>query len=215
MSNNRLFIFDFDGTISYTGGDIAASLNEVRESYGLMPLATDEVLKYVGYGARFLIENTVNVPGATVESVLTRYKASYFDHCTDTSKPYDGLVETLDALIKRGDSVALFTNKPLKITIKTLDFFGIRDRFNSIYCPENLTARKPDPEGIVKCMADAGVSNDMTVMVGDSKADVDAGKAAGVKTCACLYGMGDVKKLLDSGPDFTINNIRELTELNF
>lgn len=209
----KLYIFDFDGTISYTGGDIAVSLNEVREKYGLEALGVSEVLKFVGYGARFLIENTLNVPGEPLDKILEEYKASYFVHCCDTSVPYDGLAEILDVIRERGDLAALFTNKPLKITVKTLDRFGIKDRFNSIYCPENLTKRKPDPEGIFRSMEDAGTDTASTVMVGDSKADIDAGRAAGVKTCGCLYGMGDKEKLLAAGPDFTVNDIREVADL--
>ncbi len=213
--DGRLYIFDFDGTISYTGEDIAASLNEVRRLYSLTPLETAEVLKYVGYGAKFLIENTLAEAPDPLETVLQRYKEAYFSHCTDTSRPYEGLTETLDKLIRRGDKVSLFTNKPLRITLKTLDFFGIRDRFTSIYCPENLNNRKPDPEGILRCIDDANAEKANTIMVGDSKADVDAGKAAGVMTCGCLYGMGDREKLIKAAPDRLIEDIRELPGLAF
>lgn len=213
MSEKRLYIFDFDGTISYTGDDIATSLNVVRKNYGLLPLETDEVLKYVGYGARFLIENVLTVPGVSVDEILLAYKEAYFDHCTDTSIPYPGLSGTLSLLTKRGDTVSLFTNKPLKITEKTLAFFGIRDVFTSVYCPENLAKRKPDPEGIRRCMEDAGIPPERTVMVGDSKADIDAGRAAGVKTCGCLYGMGERQKLIDAGPDFLIEDIKDIANI--
>ncbi len=213
MSEKRLYIFDFDGTISYTGDDIAKSLNEVRKEYGLDTLPTCEILKYVGYGAGFLVENVLAVPGVSQDKILLDYKEAYFDHCTDTSVPYPGLAETLDLLKKRGDNVSLFTNKPLRITHKTLEYFGLKDVFKSVYCPENLAKRKPDPEGIMRCMADAGVSAASTVMVGDSKADVDAGRAAGVKTCGCLYGMGDPEKLKAAGPDFLIEDIRQILSL--
>ncbi|MBP5312634.1 MAG: HAD family hydrolase [Clostridia bacterium] len=213
MPQKGLYIFDFDGTISYTGDDIALSLNEVRKAHGLVPLETKEVLRFVGYGAKYLIDNTLNVPGASPEDILNEYKKAYYSHCTDTSRPYEGLDETLDRIIEEGGTVSMFTNKPLNITLKMLDFFGVRDRFHSIFCPENLVKRKPDPEGIFRCMEEANRSKRDTVMIGDSKADIDAGRAAGVKTCACLYGVGDREKLLEAGPDLRISDIREITDL--
>ncbi len=215
---NKLYIFDFDGTLSDTGGDIAFSVRETQRHFGAPLMDGKAILANVGYGARHLIERTVGSAAdsvAPIEEIFKFYVGEYFDHCTDTSRLYEGVTETLDLLLARGDKCAVFTNKPLPVTLKMLDFFGITGRFSAVFCPENLTKRKPDPEGIFRCMEKTGVSAGNTLMCGDSKPDIDAGRAAGVKTCGLTFGMGDREKLLAAGPDFLASSFREIADIVF
>lgn len=231
----RLYIFDFDGTLSYTGGDIALSVQLIQRKYGAPVTDEKSILAFVGYGARYLIENTVTCgpgneaapekssasefgpgsAGASFEDIYRDYLEVYYEHATDTSRLYPGVRETLEALIARGDRTALFTNKPRRVTDKTLRFLGIDGLFEATFCPEDLERKKPDPEGILRCSRATGVPLERTLMVGDSRADVDAGRAAGVKTLGLLNGMGDRAKLLAAGPDFTAESFGEIPGIEF
>ena len=212
----KLYIFDFDGTLSDTGKDIAFSVRETQRRFGVPLMDEKSILANIGYGARHLIERAVAADSsAPPDEILKVYVNAYFDHCTDTSRLYDGVTETLDLLLSRGDLCAVFTNKPLPITRKMLDFFNISDRFSAVFCPENLTNRKPDPEGIIRCMEQTGIAPWNTMMCGDSKPDIDAGRSAGVKTCGLLFGMGDREKLLAAGPDFLASSFGEIADIVF
>ena len=229
---DRLYIFDFDGTLSYTGDDIALSVQIIQKKYGAPVTDVKSILAFVGYGAKYLIENTVTAglaqkaaaewtangaaaDGPSFETIYRDYMDVYYEHAADTSRLYPGVRETLVKLAGRGDRIALFTNKPKRVTARTLDFLGIKDFFEVILCPEDLTRRKPDPEGIFKCVEMTGSDLSRTLMVGDSRADIDAGKAAGVKTLGLLNGMGDREKLLAAGPDFTAEHFGDVLSVEF
>lgn len=180
-----------------------------------------EILKYVGYGADYLIKNTVAgdaLYGADVrpqhdgftDEALRWYKSYYSEHCVEKSVLYDGVKETLGMIKERNDISCVLTNKPEAVTLRSLEIFGIRDYFFHVLCPENLTKGKPSPEGIFKCMEVTGAAAEYTVMIGDSAADIDAGNAAGVHTCGVLSGIGDRELMLKSKPEICIDNRHEL-----
>jgi len=204
----KLFVFDFDGTLSDTSTDIATSVRLTQEHFGVSLMDKKEIIKHVGYGAKHLIEETVADFGVDIEEAFSYYKECYFEHCVDVSVPYDGVTNTLKAIVSRGDKACLFTNKPLKITMKSLEAFEIKDYFSGIFCPENLTKKKPDPEGILKSIELTGASLENTFMVGDSLPDILAARAAGVKVIGCLYGLGNKDDLEKA--DKTIKSIREI-----
>ena len=225
---DRLYIFDFDGTLSYTGDDIAESVRIIQKKYGAPVMDTQSILAFVGYGAKYLIANTVveklseknggkGAAGfeALSDAIYRDYLETYCEHSTDTSILYPGVKETLEKLAKRGDRTALFTNKPRRATDKMLGFFGIDRLFEVTVCPEDVTRRKPDPEGILHCSVSTGIPLPKTIMIGDSAADVDAGRAAGVTTLALLNGMGDRTALLSAGPDLTAETFEDIPEISF
>lgn len=207
----KLYIFDFDGVIADTGADIAAAVRAAQRHFGASETSDSDILKYVGYGAEFLIENTVlNDSAADRQDVVDWYKQYYYEHCAERSVLYPGIKETLEKLRAMGHGVCMFTNKPKWVAERSLKAFEIYDLFDHIFCPEDLGKRKPAPEGIIKCMEACGISAENTLMIGDSAADIVAAKSAGVKACGVLCGIGDREKMMAEGPDFTVNTAGEL-----
>ncbi len=205
----KLYVFDFDGVIADTGDDIAAAVMAAQRHFKACKVrGKKNILSFVGYGAEYLIEHTVTGAGngdaAKLKEVVAWYKEYYYEHCADKSKLYSGVEDMLKALKAKGAFVCMFTNKPKRVTERSLKIFGIYDLFDHIFCPEDLCERKPSPEGIIKCMEACGVSAEDTLMVGDSAADIVAAKAAGVSSCGVLCGLGDREKMQAEGPDFTV-----------
>jgi phosphoglycolate phosphatase len=205
----KLYIFDFDGVIADTGDDIAAAVKAAQRHFKACKVrGKKNILSFVGYGAEYLIKHTVTgeneVTSAKLQEVVNLYKEYYYEHCADKSKLYSGVEELLKALRAKGAFVCMFTNKPKRVTERSLKIFGIYDLFDHIFCPEDLGERKPSPEGIIKCMEACGVSAEDTLMIGDSAADIVAAKAAGVSSCGVLLGLGDREKMQAEGPDFTV-----------
>lgn len=214
----RLYIFDFDGVLADTGADIAAAVQAAQRHFGAPVLPEKEILRYVGYGARVLLANTVRPEDCregNAQEIASWFTQYYRDHCVVRTVLYDGVRDTLEAIRQNGDLACLFTNKPEPVALRALELLSVRTFFSAVYCPENLTNRKPDPEGILKCMEllEAAPGEDpaaYTVMIGDSAADMVAGHAAGVHTCAFLFGIGDREKLLAEKPELCIETMRKV-----
>lgn len=214
----KLFVFDFDGVIADTGADIAAAVKAAQRHFGaLTDMGEKEILGYVGYGAMFLLENTV-VPYVSeadfsAEEIFSWYKQYYFEHCIEKTVLYDGVKETLEHLVSRGDSVCMFSNKPAAVARRSLELLGVASFFERVFCPEDLENRKPHPEGIFRCMEHAQVPKERTIMIGDSAADIIAAHAAGVVSCGVLFGIGDTDRMLAEKPDVTVNRFCEIKKI--
>jgi len=214
----RLFVFDFDGVIADTGADIASAVMATQGHFGCnASMSEAKILTHVGYGAMHLLENTVmpfvSASSISKEEICSWYKQYYFEHCVEKTTLYEGVAETLERIALRGDSICMFTNKPSAVAHRSLTLLGVADRFEKVFCPEELRERKPSPEGILRCMEYAGISADKTVMIGDSAADIVAAKAAGVRSCGVLFGIGDQEKMLGEKPDVTVARFCEIMDI--
>ncbi len=207
----KLYIFDFDGVIADTGADIAASVQAAQRYFSVPVMGEKEILSHVGYGAIHLMDNTVpaNLTSVDRGELLSWYKQYYFEHCVEKTVLYGGVYELLETLTGQGHEVYMFSNKPGPVALKSLELLGVKQFFKDVMCPEFLEHRKPHPEGILKCMELSGITAENTIMIGDSAADIDAARGAGVHSCGVLSGIGDTEKLLAAGPEITVNSMAE------
>jgi len=125
----------------------------------------------------------------------------------DTTRLYPGVLETLDALDDR--ELAVLTNKPGDLSREILTGLGIAPRFRRIWGPEDAGARKPDPAGLRRLLAEMGVAAAEAAIVGDSAVDVAAGRAAGVLTVGVTYGLNPTS-LAAQPAHFTLDDLRTL-----
>ncbi len=204
--NLQAVVFDFDGVLADTALDIAASVRATQRQYGLPEMTTAEIMSFVGFGAKYLIDNTVPVEGEAKQAeVLAWYKAYYAAHPCDETVLYPGVWEMLEGFKARGIKMSVVSNKPEALTKMIVDKLDISHYFTRVIGPESVTRMKPDPEGLLLCTKAMEVESGCCMMVGDSYTDIEAGKAAGFgKTCAVFYGYGDKKKLEAVGADFAV-----------
>ncbi len=188
----RLVVFDLDGTLVDSIGDIASSVNQTLvERYGAsgaLPLGT--VRGFVGGGARQLIERCLDAlrqPAADVATVFERFLAVYRTRLVETTRLYPGMLEALDELAKHAD-LAVLTNKPGDMSRSILRELGLASRFIEVIGGDDLKTRKPDPEGLLKLVALADVRPAETIMVGDSGVDVLTARNAGARAIGVLWG---------------------------
>lgn len=211
-------VFDFDGVLADTALDIAASIQATQRHFGAPEMTVTQILSFVGFGAKYLIDNTVPVGDEeTMAGVLQWYKAYYEAHPCEATALYPGIAETLEAFARQGVKMSVVSNKPEAITRLIIDTLQIGDYFTRVIGPESVTKMKPDPEGLLLCgramFEELGEAfdPDACMMVGDSYTDIQAGKAAGFgKTCAVLYGYGNKEKLLAAGADFSVTHGGEI-----
>lgn len=220
------FIFDFDGVIADSGRDIANCVRHIQEKYGCRLMSNEEIYSHLGLGPAHLIKMCTGFPeGDFLDKVIAEYTEYYLAHCVIETVPCEGLPELLaylrgpysQKLTETGTGrpvvLAVVTNKPESISNEILDKFGMRDYFSIVVGPESVKNLKPDPEGILKVLDFTNSSPSQTLMIGDSKADVLAARAAGVDICARLGGLGNQEQLIASQPDFFIKRLDDLISI--
>ena len=207
-------VFDLDGTLAETAGDLIGTLNVILRREGLQALPLDAARDMIGAGAKALIQRgftTAGEPLSTerLEALFGDFVAHYGDHICDHSHLFPGVPEALDALRSRGFLLAVCTNKYEGQAVRLLGLLGIADRFAAICGRETFPYFKPDPRHITLTIERAGGDPARAVMVGDSRADIDAAKAAGIPVVAVPFGYTDLP-VTELGPDRVIAHFDEL-----
>ena len=207
-----LIIFDLDGTLLDSRGDIAAAVNHARAGLGRTPLSPETVNRFVGDGLPKLLGRSFGtVAPAVLRPAEALFRAHYADHSLDTTRPFPGVIEALDAL--RGTALAVVTNKPADFSVQMLVKLGLRDRFRSVVGGGATREKKPHPEPFLKACAESGVPPGLALMVGDGPQDLEGGRAAGMSTCGVTFGF-TAKEILEAlRPDYLIGDMRELPPL--
>ena len=177
-------LFDLDGTLLDTLEDLHDSTNHVMDQFGWPRRTLDEVRRFVGNGARRLLEQAVP-EGENVQEGFDAFQSWYPHHCQIKTKAYDGIPEALE-ILKKKHPIAIVSNKPdAAVKVLCADYFpGIYAWGESTDCP-----RKPAPDMVFKAMEAIGVEN--CIYVGDSEVDVLTAQNAGVPCLSVLWGFRD------------------------
>lgn len=205
----RLLVFDLDGTLVDSKVDLANSVNHALFAFGFPVLPFPVIYSYVGDGATMLIRRAAGGDGnSRLTAILESFLSHYRQHLLDTTLPYPGV---LSSLREWADAypMALLTNKPLDMTRAILSGLALERFFPDVIGGDSFGSKKPDPEGLLHIMKTRGASPGETLMVGDSRNDVLAGKRAGARTCGVTYGLGAIG-FVDHPPDFTVSRFSDL-----
>jgi phosphoglycolate phosphatase len=174
-------IFDLDGTLIDSAGDIHAAVNILLAEEGHSGLTRAQVTAMIGNGVGVLLDKVIAATGldpAQRGRLLTRFMLIYEQGSAILTQVYHGVPEALAALAARGYRLGLCTNKPLRPTLAVLQALGWQDHFASVICGDSLPSRKPDPAMLHACIA--GVGGGPVLYVGDSEVDSETARAAGV-----------------------------------
>lgn len=213
----RLVVFDLDGTLVDSREDLAAATNDVLVDLGASPLPMDAVVRMVGDGARMLVARALDAAScsADVDLALQVFHARYAERLIDTTRPYPGINEVLEALAPKV-ALAVLTNKPLVPTERLLAAFGWASLFAPVIGGDSPYGRKPDPAGLRAIMQQVGVALEETLMVGDSRADVDVAHAAGTHMAFASWGFGHLRgDVAFRGAERTLMAAEELIHFSF
>lgn len=182
-------VFDLDGTLVDSARDLAAAGNALLAEYAHPPLQDAAIAAMVGEGARVLVQRLFDAAGidAPIDEGLARFLAAYDARLLDTTRPYDGIPELLEALARRRLPMAVLTNKPRAMSRRLVDGLGLAHYFTDVYGGDGPFPRKPDPAGLIHLRDAAG---GRALLVGDSPTDLHTALAAGVPACLVRYGFG-------------------------
>ena len=187
----RAVLFDLDGTLLHSAPDLVAALNQVRTLHCLPEHELEAMQQYASRGAVGLLQ--AGMPAAdpdTLELWRHAFLAHYEKNSARDSALFEGIVELLAFLDSKGVPWGIVTNKPEYLTRPVLAAFGLDRSLGCLVCGDTIDQRKPHPAPVRLACEVLGVSAADTLMVGDDVRDLQAGMAAGVKTCAVLYGYG-------------------------
>jgi phosphoglycolate phosphatase len=207
-----LIIFDLDGTLVETRQDITAAVNYARIHFGYEPLSLETVCSFVGDGIQKLMKRAF--PDFDTDKIASTQKIFgeyYSQHLTDNSFIYPGIIEFLDQ--NRDLKMAVLSNKTHIYTDAIIRQLEIDHYFTVIMGSMDEFPRKPKPEAIIHIMETLKIKPQNSIIIGDTKNDVLAGKAAGIYTCAVTYGFRSREVLCPLNADFIVDTIIELQDL--
>jgi phosphoglycolate phosphatase len=211
-----LIVFDLDGTLIDTAPDLIDTLNDVYATHGIETVTLEQGKSLVGAGVKPLIASGLRSLGrsddaAIVDALYDDYLSRYAPRISRLSRPFEGLVEALDHLDQQGMRFAVCTNKLDWLSVKILTELNLLTRFDVVMGPDGLGTRKPNPQALLKTIARCGADPKRAVMVGDSHADIEVARRAGVPSVGVTFGYTPVA-MVDLKPDRMIDHFRSLPE---
>jgi phosphoglycolate phosphatase len=211
--NKDLLVFDLDGTLIDSAGDIAWAANKTLDAFGYEAETLESVREKIGSGVKVLLERLM--PRESEEGISearVKFLEFYRGHMVVDTHLYPGVRETLGYFRDAGKSMAVVTNKPRALADGIIDELGLRGFFMAVAGGDSFSNRKPHPEPLEKIMENSRVNPEQTVFVGDSAIDSETGKKAGVFTIGVSYGFGGIE-FKAAGFDLIIAAFPELKEI--
>ena len=202
-----VYLFDVDGVLIDSAADICGSIRTVLAN-AAFPECSDEFLRrYIGRHLMDLFRDLR--PAVTtdqIDAMVAEYRATYHGRGHVGTSVYPGVAEALGRLSGRKSTA---TTKGTPATRSILGQFGLLDFFDHVQGTDGFPA-KPAPDVVLRSVDTFGVRPEDCLFVGDSAADMDAGRRAGVRICAVRYGYGRHEELERFAPDYWIDDLRDL-----
>ena len=207
-------VFDLDGTLADTAGDLVGTLNVILDREGLSPLPVAKARDMIGAGARALIQRGFEAAGkeltpAHLDELFRQFMVHYGENICVQTRLYPGVAEALDRLEEAGFILAVCTNKVEEHSVKLLQELGIGHRFAANCGRDTFPYFKPDPRHLTLTIDRAGGHPARAVMIGDSRTDIVTAQNAGIPVVAVPFGYTDLP-VRELGPDLVINHFDEL-----
>lgn len=196
----KTIIFDLDGTLLNTIADIANSVNAALWENGLPYRSMDEVRRFVGNGARKLIERCVEDDPTKYDAVFSAFESVYGEDCINQTRPYSGIMALLRRLKAEGYTLGVLSNKPDFAVVKLCRHFfdGLLD---FAVGQKDGVKVKPDPTLLLKELESVGADTSVCVYVGDGETDVACARAAGISFVGVDWGYRSADDLRAAGAE--------------
>ena len=208
----KAVLLDLDGTLLDTVGDIATAANMMRAALGFAPLDPALIKTYVGKGIANLVAKTlkdaVGEVGPTALKVAVANFERQYDKCFgDTSVPFPGVIDGLNALRDKGFRLGCVTNKAEKFTLPLLEKSGLSSYFELVLSGDSLPEKKPHPLPLQHAAKFFDCNTAELLLIGDSVNDAEAARAAGCPVFIVPYGYNEGQELRGLDCDAFIDDI--------
>lgn len=206
----KLIVFDLDGTLLDTLGDLTNAVNVTLQKYGYPIRTKAEVRSYIGNGIVKLLERASGETGEKYKRLVESFRSYYREHCKEETKPYEGILPLIRALTEQGKILAVVSNKPdyaVKLLVEEY-FSGMMQAV--VGENEPLVRRKPAPDSLFAVMQEMGVTAEETLYVGDTDVDIQTANNAGVDCVSVCWGFRDETFLKENGATKLIDSPLQL-----
>jgi len=203
-----LVVFDLDGTLVDSREDIARAVNHGIVLVGAKALPIQDIIPHIGRPLVDTYEDLLPVDLKHMAQGAARiFREFFFRHCAETSRLYPGVSNCLETL--KGVSRAVATTKMTFMAVKVVEEMGIARHFDLVQGSDGIP-HKPNPAVLSTVLDKLGKRPHKSWFVGDTRHDIQAGKAAGMRTCAVTYGIGLVEELELAAPDLLLDSLVDL-----
>ncbi|RZA19196.1 MAG: phosphoglycolate phosphatase [Lysobacteraceae bacterium] len=210
----KLVLFDLDGTLLDSAPDMAATVDRMRAARGQGPMPLAELRPHVSKGSRAMSAAAFPGLGGDVPPEMVReFLDVYEQELGRSSLLFDGVAELLDAIEADGARWGIVTNKPEYLALQVMPQLGWESRCAILLGGDSLPQRKPHPLPLLHCAEQLGVDIGDCVYVGDDQRDIDAARAAGMRSVVALWGYrpeGDLPA--GWGGDVMVESARDLLD---
>ncbi len=210
------YIFDLDGTLLDTLGDLATSVNYALRLHGMPEHSLSDIRRFVGNGVRLLMDRAVpeGAKNPQFKEAFDAFRAHYTVHSLDTTRPYDGIPEMLSELKAQGCRMAVVSNKFMTATQDLIRHFFPDTIEVAIGEHESEGIRKkPAPDTVIEALRQLGVGVENTVYVGDSDVDIETARNSHLPCVSVLWGFRSREFLIQHGAETFISTPSELLTL--
>ncbi|MGI1989134.1 phosphoglycolate phosphatase [Shewanella glacialipiscicola] len=203
----KAIAFDLDGTLIDSVPDLAVATQATLAELGLSSCTEAQVRTWVGNGAEMLMRRAMthalglDVEQTALDAAMPTFMHHYQENLEKHSVLYADVHSVLQTLFDAGYKLAVVTNKPYRFTLPLLNAFGINDFFSLVLGGDTLAKMKPDPLPLQHVLREWQLEKSQLLMVGDSKNDILAAKAAGIASIGLTYGYNYGEDIGLSGPD--------------
>lgn len=209
-----IVIFDLDGTLLNTIGDLAASVDYVMRSRNLPEHTDAEYRQMVGGGIKRLVERALpeylSKDEAYVDECVTQFRRYYVDNIDRHTVPYDGMHELLRDLQRQGVKLAVASNKFQHGTDRLVSKFFSDIDFVAIEGNREGAPLKPDPQIVTGILERTAIAKERAVMIGDSGIDIRTASAAGIDSVGVAWGFRFAEELYEAGAERVVSTVDEL-----
>lgn len=212
----KMVMIDLDGTLVDTAPDIAAAANRMLRDLGRPEWDAARIKSWIGNGVPRLVKRalTGEMQGepdpALYAQALTLFQEHYAARVAEHSRPYPGVVEGLKKLQTMGFSLVCITNKAGRFTRPLLEALGLDGYFELVLPGDSLPKKKPDPLPLLHACRRFGITPDHGVLVGDSRNDVEAARAAGMPVICVTYGYNHGYDIQAAHPDAVVDALTDV-----
>lgn len=208
-------LFDLDGTLVDTASDFVVVVNNMRKNDGLTALDPERIRNTVSDGARALIHLAYDMQEGEphFEDKRQQLLNLYTDELGKSAKLFEGFETLLKTLEEHNIGWGIVTNKPAQLTNLLLQRINLNPSLGVAICPDHVKQAKPHPEPILLAMEKLGLTSQNCIYVGDHKRDIEAAKAAKLKSIACRYGyIKPTDDIHSWQADIIVDSVTELSQ---
>ena len=209
-------IFDLDGTLLNTLDDLADANNQALSELGFPTHPVESYKYHIGNGVRLLLERTLPEDSrdeATVEKGIAMMKQAYDKCWSNKTRPYAGIPEMLDELVRRGVRMAILSNKPHAYTRVIVDKLLANWDFEEVWGVSDTVPPKPDPAGISSLVETMGVATENLLYLGDTATDMETAVGADIFAVGVLWGFRTADELTQNGARVLLDKPAELLDI--